>query len=190
MAVNPFVSFVKVRPITSSSVIFTELEKHKFKYQYFRINQIHYLFFYGKREKFDSTDYLYKTITVIEELDTKKRRLRSVRGFVLYAVEILESNNEENIQVLKTNLSSLFWERVKKVMRQNNKVLLFRFLFGASEMSIANEGNSLEQTVQDLQTEVLNLKKKLKEVERIVNGKGDAPKTPINDVSKELHSIY
>jgi uncharacterized protein YlxW (UPF0749 family) len=113
-----------------------------------------------------------------------------VRGFVLYAVEILESNNEENIQVLKTNLSSLFWERVKKVMRQNNKVLLFRFLFGASEMSIANEGNSLEQTVQDLQTEVLNLKKKLKEVERIVNGKGDAPKTPINDVSKELHSIY
>jgi gas vesicle protein len=185
MAVNPFVYFVKIRPITDSSIIFTELEKHEFKFYYFRINQVHYLFFYGKKEEFDSIDHLYRTITIIEELDTKKRRLRSVRGFFLYAIEILESTNQENIQVLKTNLPLFFWKRAKNVIRQNNKGLLFHFLFGASEMSIANEGNSLEQTIQDLQMEVLNLKKKLEKIERTLNDERGQPKTSISDVSKD-----
>jgi hypothetical protein len=190
MAVNPFVSFMKIQPITDSSTIFTELEKQKFKFHYFRINQVDYLFFYGKKEKFDSIDHLYKTITIIEELDTKKRKIRSVRGFFLYAVEILESTSEGNIQVLKTNLPFFFWKRVKNVMRQNHKGLLLDFLFGASEMSIANEGNSLEQTIQDLQIEVLNLKKKLEKVEHTINDEGDTPKRPVIGVFKDYAVDY
>jgi hypothetical protein len=132
-------------------------------------------------------DYLYRTITIIEELDTKKRRLRSMRGFFLYAVEILESTNQENIQVLKTNLHVLFWKRVKNVMRQNNKGLLLRFLFETSEISITNESksNSLEQTIQDLQIEMLNLKKKLEKFENTVNDEVEVSETSINDVSKD-----
>jgi hypothetical protein len=185
MLVSPFVSFVKIRPITDSSIIFTELEKHKFNFHYFRIDQVYYLFFYGKKEKFDSMDSLYRTITIIEELDTKKRRLRSVRGFFLYAVEILENPNQENIQVLKTNLHVLFWKRVKNVLRQNNKGLLLRFLFGASEMSITNEGNSLEQTIQELQIEMLSLRKKLEKFEPTVDDEEETSETPIIDVSKD-----
>jgi hypothetical protein len=132
-------------------------------------------------------DSLYRTITIIEELDTKKRRLRSVRGFFLYAVEILENPNQENIQVLKTNLHVLFWKRVKNVMRQNNKGLLLRFLFETSEISITNESksNSLEQTIQDLQIEMLNLKKKLEKFENTVNDEVEVSETSINDVSKD-----
>jgi hypothetical protein len=110
-----------------------------------------------------------------------------MRGFFLYAVEILESTNQENIQVLKTNLHVLFWKRVKNVMRQNNKGLLLRFLFETSEISITNESksNSLEQTIQDLQIEMLNLKKKLEKFENTVNDEVEVSETSINDVSKD-----
>jgi hypothetical protein len=185
MIINPFVSFVKIQPITDSSIIFTELDKNRFKFHYFRVNQVYYLFFYGKKEKFDSIDYLYETITIIEELDTKKRRIRSLSGFFLYGLEILESTNQENIQVLKTNLPSLFWKRVKKIIRQNQKGLLHHFLFGAPEMSIINEGNSLEQAVQELQIEMLSIKKKLEKFEHTENDEGEASETPPTAIFKD-----
>ena len=170
MVITPFAVFLKTQLIEDSSIIFTEFEKHKFKFYYFQINQVYYLFFYGKKEKYYSIDHLYKTIAVIEELDTKQRKIRSLRGFFLYALETLESAEDKNINVLETNLSIFFWRRVKNVIRQNNKGLLLNFLFEVSKIPGVNEKDSLEQTIENLQIEVLDLKNKLVEIEYSLKG--------------------
>jgi len=41
-------------------------------------------------------------VEVIEELDSKQRKIRSLRGFFLYALEIMEKG--EDYEILKTNL--------------------------------------------------------------------------------------
>jgi len=52
-----------------------------------------------------------------KELDSKQRKIRSFRGFFLYALEIMEMR--ENYEILKTNLQPFFWRKVKTIIRQN-----------------------------------------------------------------------
>ncbi len=64
---------------------------------------------------------------MIEELDSKQRKIRSFRGFFLYALEIIQ-----------TNLQPFFWKKVHNIIRQNKKGALQEFLFG-------REGNRMEK---------------------------------------------
>jgi len=43
---------------------------------------------------------------VIRELDSKQRKIRSLRGFFLYTLEIIE--NGKDYEILETNLQSFF----------------------------------------------------------------------------------
>jgi len=79
--------FFEIQKIIDFSCIFDELKKHGLFFSYFQIDHKYYLFFYG--DKFIETYFLYQAVDVIQELDTKKRKIRSLRGFFLYALEIM-----------------------------------------------------------------------------------------------------
>lgn len=80
---------------------------------------------------------MLSSLVVIEELDTKKRKIRSVRGLLLYALEIIKDENL--IIVLETNFHPLFWRRVKDVLRQNKPGSLLNFLFESSKSTFSQE---------------------------------------------------
>ena len=103
-----------------------EFEIQEISYFYFKADQRYYLFFW-KKELIDIS-FIFKLIKVVEQLDSRKRKIRSIRGLMKYALEIIESANEPRI--LDTNLSPLFWRDVKKIINQNRKSLLEKFLFG------------------------------------------------------------
>ena len=105
---------------------------------------------------------IHKHISVIKELDTRKRKLRSIRGFLLYALEII---NKNQIEVLLTNLKPFFWESVERIIRQNNKKLLLSFLFEMD--SIQNEDiQSFDQAIQNLENEIIRLRKEIKNLKQ------------------------
>lgn len=56
---------------------------------------------------------------MIQELDTKKRKIRSLRGFFLYALEIMKG--EQEVEVLTTNCRPFFWRKVENIIRQTKK---------------------------------------------------------------------
>ena len=70
------------------------------------MNQKYYLFVY--LQKSIEIDFLYQSVDVIQELDSKKRQIRSLRGFFLYALEIMETGKD--YQILETNLQPFFWD--------------------------------------------------------------------------------
>ena len=45
---------------------------------------------------------------MLEELDSKKGQIRSLRSFFLYALETMEAGKD--LEVLKTNLQPFFWD--------------------------------------------------------------------------------
>ena len=56
----------------------------------------------------DGLSFCYEKLQILEELNKKQRKLLSLRGFLLYVLQILEMEREENIRVLKTNFPPLF----------------------------------------------------------------------------------
>jgi len=66
------------------------------------------------REKLISIDFLYQSVFLIEELDSKQRKIKALRVFFLYALEML--NNGKDLKILTTNL--------KTILRQNKKEVL------------------------------------------------------------------
>jgi hypothetical protein len=72
-------------------------------------------------------DFLYQSLNQVKELNSKKRTLRSFRGFLLYGLEII--NQGKFSKVLQTNLNSYFWLKLPSVIRQNRKEVLLQFLF-------------------------------------------------------------
>jgi len=99
---------------------------------------------------------------VIQELDSKQRKIRSLRGFFLYALEIIE--NGKDYEILQTNLQPFFWRKVKNIIRQNKKDALQEFLFGSQATEIQNDLKdkieSLENQVNSLQQKVIQLEAK------------------------------
>jgi hypothetical protein len=51
-------------------------------------------------------DFFYTSIDVIQELDRRQRKISSLRGFFLYALEIMRV--AKDVEVLKTNLQPFF----------------------------------------------------------------------------------
>ena len=115
------------------------------------------------------SNLLYQSVEVIKELDSKQRKIRSLRGFFLYALEIIE--NGKDYQILHTNLQLFFWRKVKNIIRQNKKAALQEFLFNTAEINkdqtvgsilhledqikiLQNQVNSLQDRISDLETKL------------------------------------
>ena len=163
--------FFEIQQIPDNSLIFEELKKQKLFFSYFQTDQNYYLFFDGQ-ESID-IDRIEPLISIFNELDTKEGKLRSWRGFFLYALEIM--NNGKDLQILTTNL--------KTILRQNKKEVLLRFLFGRGysyQGSISNSDTiemiqNLQNQVNSLQQKVNNLEIQLKNSEYALRSQNKAP---------------
>ena len=69
---------------TQPSSIFDQFKQQKIFFSYFQLDQNYYLFLYAQ-ESID-INFLYQSVDVIKELDSKQRKIRSLRGFFLYAL--------------------------------------------------------------------------------------------------------
>jgi hypothetical protein len=151
---------------TDDSSLFDEFKKQKIYFSYFQVDHKYYLFFYS--QKSIDINFIYQSVNVIQELDSKQRKIRSLRGFFLYALEIME--NGKDSEILKTNLQPFFWRKVKNIIRQNKKAALQEFLFGSQDSiagpetqnhwnekieSLQNQINSLQDRIRDLETPAL-----------------------------------
>ena len=117
----------------------------------------------GLIQKLD-INFLYQSIDVIQELDSKKRQIRSFRGFFLYALEIMETGKD--YEVLETNLQPFFWRKVKNIIRQNKKAALQEFLFGLQESIASTEiQNDLKDKIESLENQVNSLQQKVIQLE-------------------------
>ena len=125
--------FYQIQPTSDNLTVFEELTNQQLFFSYFQVDQKYYLFFY--QQKSIDIDRIEPLIHILDELDRKQRQIRSLRGFFLYALEIME--NGEEYQILKTNLQPSFWRKLKTILRQNKKIVLLQFLFESQE-SIAS----------------------------------------------------
>jgi len=159
--------FFEIQQISEDSPLFDEFKNQQIFFSYFLVDQKYYLFFYG--QKSIDIDLIDPFIDIIEELDTKERKIRSLRGFFLYVLEIME--NGKDLQILRTNLKPSFWRNLKTILRQNKKAVLLEFLFGSQKISLTNDADSekrvkaLENQVQILQNQVNSLQDRISDLE-------------------------
>jgi hypothetical protein len=182
--------FFQTQQILDDTILFNEFKKQKIFYSYFQVDRNYYLFLY--RQKFIHLDLIYQSVEIIQELDSKQRKIRSLRGFFLYALEIIEKGKE--YEILETNLQPFFWRKVKNIIRQNKKGALLEFLFGGevTRMESANgRGDSfkssrtdLDAKIQTLQNQVDSLHQKIIELE----SKLENPKYALSEPSQPLES--
>ena len=71
--------FFEIEEIPENSPIFEELQKEELFFSYFQVDQKYYLFFYG--QKSIDINLIELHLQIIEELDRKQRKIRSLRGF-------------------------------------------------------------------------------------------------------------
>ena len=153
--------------LRDDSSLFDEFKKQKIYFSYFQVDQNYYLFVYA--QKSIDINFLYQSIDVIQELDSKQRKIRSFRGFFLYALEIMQMG--DNYEILKTNLQPFFWRKVKTIIRQNQKAALLEFLFGKAELNqdqilgliphLQDQMKALNNQVDSLQQKIIQLESKL-----------------------------
>jgi len=161
---QPTAFFFQIQPIPDDTILFDQFEQQNIFYSYFQGEQNYYLFLYS--QKFIDIDSIDPFIHIIQELDTKQRKIRSLRGFFLYALEIFERTN--NSQILKTNLKPSFWRNLKSILRQNKKAVLLQFLFGRG-YSYPPSSSYLEDQIQTLKNQVDSLQQKIIQLEHNQN---------------------
>ena len=155
--------FFQTQQIPDDTIFFDELKEQKIFFSYFQVDQKYYLFFYS--QKSIDLHFIYQSVDVIQELDSKQRKIRSFRGFFLYALEIMETR--ENYEILKTNVQPFFWRKVKTIIRQNQKGALLEFLFGKYDNNKSLiEGSSptfqeMDHKIQNLQNQINSLQQKV-----------------------------
>lgn len=167
------VYFFQINQIPKDEVILDQLEEQGIFFSYFQVDQKYYLFLFNK--EVIEIDFLDATAHFIEELDSKQRKIRSLRGFLLYALEIME--NGEDSKILSTNLSPFFWKKVKTTIRQNKKGALEEFLFGSQLKQSIHDASfqenfdekirTLQNQVHSLQDTVIRLEKSFEKYVRI-----------------------
>lgn len=148
------VYFFEIEKILDSSNIFEELKKRQIFFSYFQVDQKYYILVFA--EKSFDPDFLYKLLTGIRELNYKQRRIRSLRGFLTYALEIRSKGI--NSRILETNLKPYFWREIGNVIRQNRQEILLKFLFSNSSTSSVED---LQNQINFLQEKIFDLEKKL-----------------------------
>ncbi len=174
--------FFQTQQIPDSS-IFNQFKEQNIFFSYFQVDQNYYLFVYSQKSM--DIHFLYQSFKVIKELDSKQRKIRSLRGFFLYALEIME--NGEEYEILNTNLQPFFWRKVQNIIRQNKKGVLLEFLFGYTEASNSTYRSSspgLDAKIQTLQNQVDSLQQKIIQLE----SKLENPKYALSDSSQPLES--
>lgn len=62
----------------------------------------YYLFLFS--QKSIDINFFYQSVEIIEELDSKQRKVLSLRSFFLYALEMMEKGKD--YKILKINLQS------------------------------------------------------------------------------------
>ena len=106
-----------------NTILFNQLKQQKIFFSYFQVDKNYYLFLYAQ-ESIDLA-FFYKSVHIIQELDSKQRKIRSLRGFFLYALEIMKTGKE--YEILSTNLQPFFWKKVHNIIRQNKNQLYKNF---------------------------------------------------------------
>ena len=163
MLLKPWSFFLKIKKIPSPNSFFLDLEEKVLKYHYFQIDSTYYLFLVGTTNSEEVLELCYKKLEILEELNKKQRKIRSLRGFFLYVSEILETGEDKNLKVIKTNFSPVFWKRVKEVIRQNQKGDLTALLFETSPcdvlypdliQTIQTQLNGLQNTIEILASSI------------------------------------
>ena len=120
------------------------------------------MFFY--QQKFIDIDQIEPFIDILEELDTKQRKIRSLRGFFLYILEIMD--NGKDLQILRANLQPSFRRKLRKILRQNKKAALQEFLFGSQESIASTEiQNDLKDKIESLENQVNSLQDRIRDLE-------------------------
>jgi TolA-binding protein len=114
-------------------------------------------------------------IEILEELDRKQRKIRSLRGFFLYACsfhslvadrfgrnygETMVSGKD--LEILRTNLQSSFWRKLKRILRQNKKAVLLEFLFGSQGSTLQTHlTKELEEKIQIFKNQIASLQERV-----------------------------
>ena len=155
--------FFQTQQIPDDTILFNQLKEQNIFFSYFLVDQKYYLFLYT--QKSINIDFLSHSVDLIQELDSKQRKIRSLRGFFLYALEIIE--NGKDYEILETNLQPFFWRKVKNIIRQNKKGALLEFLFGSQELIAPTATqNDLKEKIESLETQVSSLQHKVIELEQ------------------------
>jgi hypothetical protein len=156
MKFNPFGFFAEIKPIEESLNLFETLQKNQFYYYYFQKNKLYYIFLYANKP----IDLVISSLEIVKELNTKKRKIRSLRGYILHVLSYIEVD-DSSVTVLTTNLQPRFWVNVKDIIKQNKKDGLLNFLFSDTDKNRASDQENLEltQQIKHLQNEIFVLKK-------------------------------
>jgi hypothetical protein len=158
--------FFQTKQILDDTILFNKLKQQKSFFSYFQVDKNYYLFLYAQQSI--DINLLYQSVDVIQELDSKQRKIRSLRGFFLYALEIIESGKD--YEILETNLQPFFWRKVRDIIRQNKKAALQEFLFGSQESIASTEiQNDLKDKIKSLQNQVDSLQQKIIQLEQNPN---------------------
>ena len=154
--------FFQAQQIPDNTSLFNQFKEQNIFYSYFQVDQNYYLFVYS--QKSIDINFLYQSIHLIQELDSKQRKIRFLRGYFLYGLEIIE--NGEDYEILQTNLQPFFWRKVKDTIRQNKKTALQEFLFGSQESIASTERqNDLKDKIETLQNQFNSLQQKVIQLE-------------------------
>jgi hypothetical protein len=178
--------FFQTQQIPDDTILFNEFKQQKIFFSYFQVDQKYYLFFYS--QKSIEIDFLSQSVDIIQELDSKQGKIRSLRSFFLYALEIMETGKD--YEILDTNLKPFFWRKVKNIIRQNKKAALQEFLFGTTEtkVDIEEKIQILETQVSSLQQKVINLEAKLENSKDALSGTLEAP-DPTKIIQQDEYSL-
>ena len=165
--------FFQTQQIPDDTSLFDEFKQQKIFFSYFQVDQNYYLFVYSQADI--QLDTIYQSVQLIQELDSKQRKIRSLRGFFLYALEIMETGKD--YEILNTNLQPFFWKKVQNIIRQNKKAALHEFLFGSDNgigdsyqgsrppvkilKILENKIPNLQQQIDSLQERILQLENQI-----------------------------
>jgi hypothetical protein len=115
---------------------------------YSRILKLIIYFILVTNNKKYNLKFIYKIISIVRVLDKRKRRIRSLNGFLKLASEIRELGKVKDIT---SNLPPLFWHNLKRVLCQNRKEITLNFVFKVDTKSIDFQLSELEQRLEKLE---------------------------------------
>lgn len=178
--------FFAIEKISNLEILVAHLQKQNILFSYFQVNQNYYLFCCSPSAI--QVDFLYQSLSVIQELDSKQRTIRSLRGFLFYALEIIESGKD--FEVLSTNLPPFFWRKIRKIIRKNQPGVLQQFVFRSEsvsnfEIDFGTKIQSLQNQIDSLHERILKLGNEGKTSKNARRGQkkaqGDSQTTPQDD---------
>ena len=145
--------FFEIKKILNPLNIFKMMKKKNLFFSYFQVDQKFYILVFAE-EAFEP-DFLYKFLIIIQELNRKKRIIRSFRGFFIYALEIIDQGRD--FQIVETNMKPYFFTYFWNVIRQNRKSILLNFLFDISCLeNCQNQIKFLKEKMAELEGKSIN----------------------------------